>query len=348
MNINVAHQMLKIALSQFSKVKLGAYPTPLHELPHLSHLCGVKIYMKREDLSGPTLTLSGNKTRMLEYRLAKALEQGADIVIGGFDLQSNHARQLAAAARMLGLKVKLVLRKGRWKDISLQGNFLIDVLLGAEVKIVNANPDTHAQLVFDEADRLRKKGHRVYITAYDDEVLSTIAFVECGLELRDQLEQLGVRPQYIYVASEGATQAGLILCAKYLGTNWTVVGINPIDWINARSRIAELANKAAATLGLNVEIEEQEVINLDGYIGRGYGEPTLQAIEAIRLLAKTEGILLDPIYTGKAMAAMLDHIRIGKIKKDETALFIHTGGLPALFCYEEWFKAKTFDCSVLP
>lgn len=324
-------------LSKLPKVTLGSYPTPLQELQRLSERLGVRVFLKREDLSGPTLTTSGNKTRMLQYRLAKAVEQGADIIVSGFDLQSNHARQVTAASRQLGLDVRLILRRGRWKKTEApQGNYLLDLLMGAVVQVVDIAPTAHAQLLYEEAARLRAQGRHPYVTGYDDESLSAVAFVECGIELLGQLEQLKVEANYLYLPSEGATQAGLALAAKCTGSSHRIVGINPIDWIkDAPGRIAGLANDAARILGLEVTMHYSEVANLSEYVGMGYGEPTPEGNAAIRLLAETEGVLLDPVYTGKAMAALLEHISRGSVKDGDVVVFVHTGGTPALFSYGE-------------
>ena len=241
------------------------------------------------------------------------------------------------------MDARLLLRMTRPKEIvAIQGNLLIDLLLGAHLTIVNTPSFVeHAKLIEEEAEHLEAEGRRPYVTGYSDEDLSAIAYVACSLELNEQMANLGIEPDCIYVASEGATQAGLVLFAKYMENPYQVIGINIVDWVDdIPSRISSIANKAANRLQIDFQVEREDIVNYSDYVGDTYGVPTAECISAIRLLAETEGILLDPVYTGKAMAGLIDHIRAGKLGKDQTVIFLHTGGVPALFCNPDAFEFK--------
>jgi len=339
-----AKKELEDRIAKFPRVRLANLPTPLHEAPRLSEaLGGPKIFLKRDDLTG--LAFGGNKTRMFEFDLAEAINQGADTIVAGSVVQSNYLRQLAAACSKLGLKAYFLLSKVRGdEDLEIQGNLLLDLLLGAHVKIVDEDFPAQRRMKMREAlaAELEAKGHKVYIPWYKTKYLNTIAYVNCALELVDQFENLGIEPSYLYLASANVTQAGLIVGFRYLGIDVKVVGFNPEHWIaDARAEVAEYANEAANRLGLDIHISASDVINTNKYIGEAYGVPTKECLDAIKLVARTEGILLDPVYTGKAMAGLIDHIRKGKVKTDATVVFLHTGGNPALFAYNTSFGDLT-------
>ena len=175
----------------------------------------------------------------------------------------------------------------------------------------------------------------------EDTGLDAIAYANCILEIYEQLEGMDLEPDYLYVASADTTQAGLVLGAKYLGLDFPIVGINPLDKIwgeDAPPLIAKIANMAAKILGLDIQVKASEVISYSDYVGRGYGQTTQEGIKAIKLVAEREGIFLDPVYTGKAMSELVDHIRQGRIKAGEVVIFLHTGGSPALFAYSDEFN----------
>jgi len=224
----------------------------------------------------------------------------------------------------------------------MQGNLLIDALAGAEITIVDATPEEQAKLIKEEVQQLQTQGRNPYETGYHDEDLSAVAYVACALELQDQLDRLEIVPEYLYVASEGATQAGLSLYANYTASPCQVIGINIVDWVpDIPERITKIANAASQRLDLDYKLEKHDVVNYeDAYRGPAYGVPTPECLDAIRLVAETEGILLEPVYTGKAMAGLVDHIRTGRIGKDKTVVFLHTGGVPALFCYADAFQLE--------
>jgi L-cysteate sulfo-lyase len=331
---------LRERLGSVERVSLARLPTPLVELPNLSRvLSGPKIFMKRDDLTGG-LTFGGNKTRMLEFRLAPAVRRGADVIVSGFGVQSNHARQIAAAARKLGMDVELILRRTPYEPLQLvQGNLLIDLLLGATVRIVDATTEEQARMIADREAQLRAAGRRPYQTGFHDEDLSAVAYAGCALELHDQFEELGIEPDFLFAPSEGATQAGLHLFHSYVESTCRVVGVNMVDWVpDIRARIASIASAAAVTLGIIAPFEPADITNHEiAYRGSAYGMPTDEGLEAIRLVAETQGILLEPVYTAKAMAGLIDQIRTGVLGAGQTVVFLHTGGIPALFCYADVF-----------
>lgn len=194
---------------------------------------------------------------------------------------------------------------------------------------------------------LRCKGNHPYLARMgnnEDEGLDAIGYVNCVLEMCEQLENMDLKPDYLYVASADTTQAGLVLGVKYLGLDFPIIGINPLDetWgKDVPSTVAKIANMAAEILNLDIKVEASEVISYSDYVGSGYGQVTKEGIKAIKLVAEREGIFLEPVYTGKAMSALIDHIRQDKIAKLEKVIFLHTGGSPALFAYNEEFNVTS-------
>jgi 1-aminocyclopropane-1-carboxylate deaminase/D-cysteine desulfhydrase-like pyridoxal-dependent ACC family enzyme len=335
-SVPIAPALLRARVACVPRVSLAKLPTPLDEAPRFSAaLGGPHILIKREDLTG--LAFGGNKTRMLEFRMANALREGADCIINGAAVQSNDCRQTAAAGAKLGLKVYLVLNERRDRsDAQPQGNFLLDKLLGAEVITIGPDePVSQQQTILDLAERLRSEGHRPYLSLQDLH-LWAVGYVDCFLEIQEQLAVMGVRADYIYLTSSHMSQAGLMLGVRATGAPLRVVGVSPSHHQpDSRARIASLATEAGRFLGLDVSFSTDDVDNTDAYVGVGYGQPTQAGMEAIKLLAQTEAILLDPVYSSKGMSGLIDHIRQGKIGKDETVVFVHTGGNPALFAYNQ-------------
>ena len=333
---------LKALIDRLPRVNLAKLPTPLEEAPRLSEaLAGPRIFLKRDDLTG--LALGGNKTRMFEFTLGEALQKGATTVIAGAGVQSNYCRQLAAACSKLGLGLHLILRRTPGEvDIELQGNLLLDLMFNAEVEIIEADVLEQKRVIDKVAKRLTEEGHHVYMgrkSNLADLDLEAVGYVNCALELCNQLEEQDVEVNRLFVSSSTTTQAGLVVGAKYLNRDFQIAGVSPVDWIeDVPSEIARIANEAAKRLGVNLAVSPSEIINLGEYVGEGYGKLTPEAVEAIKLVARTEGILLDPVYTGKAMAALIDCIHRKTIESDETVLFLHTGGFPALFAYNRDFN----------
>jgi D-cysteine desulfhydrase family pyridoxal phosphate-dependent enzyme len=330
---------LEDLIDRLPRANLANLPTPLEEAPRLSEaLGGPRIFFKRDDLTG--LALGGNKTRMFEFTLGEALQRGATTVVAGAAVQSNYCRQLAAACSKLGLGLHLVLRKTPGEeDPEIQGNLLLDLLFGAKIEIIEADVMEQEKVINRVAGKLTEKGHRVYMgrkSSLADLGLEAVGYVNCALELHHQLRERDLRINGLFTSSSTTTQAGLLLGAKYLNCDFQIVGVSPVDWIeDIPSEIARIANDTATRLGIDLTVSPSEIINLGGYVGEGYGRLTPEALEAIKLVARTEGILLDPVYTGKAVAALIDYIRRKEIGDQETVVFLHTGGFPALFAYNK-------------
>lgn len=334
-------QILKEKVNCFDRVKIANLPTPLMELPNFSDaLYGPRIFMKRDDLTGD-VAFGGNKMRMLEFRLAPAVKRKADTIVYGAAIQSNHARQVAVAARRLGMDVRLILRKTAREvtgKIDIQGNLLIDLLTGAKIKIVEATREEQIDIIHSETEKLKAEGKNPFETGIQDMDLSAIGYVSCSIEIIEQIIRDNIKPTHLYVAAEGPTQAGLVLFSKYTETNYSVIGINMQDWdTDIPSKMSSIANAAATTLGIDCNVYPQDIINYSDYVGPAYAVPTLKCIQAIKLLSETEGILADPVYVGKGLAGLIDHIKSGKLDKKDTVIYIHTGGYPALFAYSEIF-----------
>lgn len=312
-----------------SKVKLGQWPTPLAELPALSEYLGIRLSIKRDDLSG--LALGGNKTRKLETILGAALEQGCDTIITAGAAQSNHCRQTAAAAAMLGLECHLLL--GGDEPKQHQGNLLLDVLFGAQIHWSGENRkgETIPALVA----KLNSQGKKTFVVPYGgSNALGALAYAEAHLELCEQTQQL--YDYAIFASSSGGTQAGLLLGNLIDRRAHNVVGINidkTDDGDQFTASIAKLANEAALLAKLDVEVSDSDVVLNSNFLGDGYGVIGAAEREAISLMASLEGILVDPVYSGRALAGLIGMVRSGEIEQDCSVLFWHTGGAPALFAY---------------
>ncbi len=322
------------ALENIPRVPLVLEPTPLHRLPRLSAEVGLQVWCKRDDLT--RLALGGNKLRKLEFLLREALDQGADTVVTIGAAQSNHARLTAAAAASLGLRTVLVLDGpfiGRG-----QGNLLLDDLLGAEVRLFSWEKRENGVALLERvAEELRAAGRRPYVIPLGgSNALGTLGYALAARELARQAEEKGLSPRAVVCATSSCgTQAGLVLGCALDHLPWEVVGISVGEpAANLARTVARLASEGAELLGA-APIPEDEVTVLDGYAGPGYGRLDSTTTETIRRVASLEGILLDPVYTGKAMAGLLDQARRGRWKKGEAVVFLHTGGIPALFAYWE-------------
>lgn len=324
-------------IARVPRVKIALTPTPLHEAPNLSRaLGGPRIFVKRDDLTG--IGFGGNKLRNLEFRLARTMAENPDTVIVGLDLQSNSARQTVGACNRLGLRTILVLQGER--PSAVQGNLLVDYLLGAEVHFAPTVAAQRAKL--DElAASCRAAGGRPHILNDNPmfDVASALAYIETTLEILGQLGD--VRPSAMYMSSSGKGQAGIVLGQRLTNAGFAMEGITATDEFDVPPRTTAIANDTAALLGLDLRIDPAEIRNDMGFVGPGYGIPTEAAVEAVRLFARTEGIVLDPIYTGKAAAGMIAHIRAGRYRAGDVLVFVHTGGAPAIFTWNDlWTPGK--------
>lgn len=327
---------LRARLERLPRVRLAHLPTPLEPLPRLSAALGdVELWVKRDDATG--LAMGGNKTRQLEFTLGEALAQGADCIVQGAGSQSNHCRQTAAAAARLGLECHLVLRRDAHSQ-DVQGNLLLDRIFGAKIHWSDTalGPDQEAEKEA-LAERLRAEGKRPYVIGGGrGKLLGAAAYVLQLCELTEQCEQAQLQPDALYLCAAGATHAGLILGARALGVSYPVQAFAPIRWqYDVPEALARTANELARALDLDVQVSPGEVRHSEEYVGPEYGVMTREARVAIELVARTEGLLLDPSYTGKAMAGLIDHVRRGTVRPGARVVFIHTGGTPALFAYAQ-------------
>ncbi|EKN71657.1 D-cysteine desulfhydrase [Neobacillus bataviensis LMG 21833] len=313
--------------------------TPIEKLEHLSRaLGGPDIYIKRDDLLG--LTAGGNKTRKLEYLVADALEQGADTLITAGGVQSNHARLTLAAAVKEGLKCQLVLEETETHPYNdkASGNNLLYHLLGVEkVKTLQAGQDlTSAMAELNaELQKVGRKGYMIPVGGSNE--IGSLGYAVCANEITRQAEQENLYFDHIVVPSgSGGTQVGLILGFSGSRHEHNILGINVSRSTELQEElISGLLERVCSYYDVAGKISEN-VIRCNGeYVGQGYAIPTEGMIEAVQLVAQTEGILLDPVYTGKAMAGLIDYVRTGQFKEGEKVLFVHTGGSPALYQYAE-------------
>jgi D-cysteine desulfhydrase family pyridoxal phosphate-dependent enzyme len=330
------------------RVPLATLPTPLAPAPRLRDALGgptrcPTILIKRDDLTG--LALGGNKARKLEFLIADALEHGATAVVTTGAVQSNHARMTAAAACAAGLGCELVLTADG--EPAVQGNLLLDRLFGATIHYVPlpadpklATSDVEEAKVTEVLANLRARGARPYlIPVGGSSAVGVLGYMYGTREIVAQLEAQGERPSRLYFASGSrGTQAGLTLGAKWCRASYAVHGVavsGGEPW--KKERALRIANDAAALAGIETRVTNDDLVTDQGYIGEGYGIATPECVEAIRLVAAQEGILLDPVYTGKAMACLIDHARRGTLDPSSTVVFLHTGGVPALFAHANAF-----------
>ena len=340
---------VRLSIGSQPRFRLAALPTPLQELQNLraelgGHRRCPRIVIKRDDLTG--LAFGGNKARKLEFLVGDALRQGASVLVTTGAAQSNHARMTAAAACAAGIKAALVLTKDA-ECPAVQGNLFLDMLMGTEIHWIGQNPDPRLAIGEEEAAKvakviedLERRGERPYlIPVGGSSPVGALGYVSGTLELVTQLFQNGEAPSCLYYANGSrGTQAGLALGAKMYSAPYRIYGIAVSGGEPEKTqRAMRIANEAARKLDVESRISAQDLINDESYIGPSYGIATPACIEAIRLLARCEGIMLDPVYTGKAMAGMIDHIRRGQVDPKETVVFLHTGGTPALFAHVDDF-----------
>jgi D-cysteine desulfhydrase family pyridoxal phosphate-dependent enzyme len=325
----------ELGLKNIPRIPLAFLPTPIMEASRLAAaIGGPRLWIKRDDLTG--FGLGGNKIRGLEFLLADALVKEADTVVTGAGPQSNYVRATAAAAAHAGLNM-VAIYSGQ-PPSQVQGNYRLTRLLGAEVRFTG-DPDRASVDGAIEATALalRSTGRRPYsIPRGGASVLGTLGYVQAAYELVEQCRAKGILPDAIVLATGScSTQAGLLAGMQLLRLPWRVEGFTVSRSVDeVKARVLTLAQAAIERLGFTQTITPQDVIVHGGFIGPSYGVPTLEGAEAIRLTARCEGIFLDPTYTGKAMAGFLAHCHAGHFTRNETVLFLHTGGEPALFIGE--------------
>ena len=325
----------EIGLQNIPRIPLAFLPTPIMEAPRLTaEIGGPRLFIKRDDLTG--FGFGGNKIRGLEFLLADALARKADTLITGAAPQSNYVRATAATAAHAGLHM-VAIYSGT-PPSQVQGNYRLTLLLGTEIRFTG-NPDRASVdgAIEETARELRSIGRKPYaIPRGGASVLGTLGYVQAVYELAEQCAAMGIVPDAIVLATGSCgTQAGLLAGVHLLRLPWRIEGFTvsrPVD--EAQARVLSLAQEAVERLGFTSTIALHDVIVHGGFIGQGYGVPTSEGAEAIRLAARCEGIFLDPTYTGKAMAGFLAYTRAKHFTREETILFIHTGGEPAIFVGE--------------
>jgi 1-aminocyclopropane-1-carboxylate deaminase len=333
-------------LEDYPRVPLLFGPSPLQRLDRLSrHLGGrVEIWAKREDCNSG-LAFGGNKVRKLEYLAADALAQGCDTLVSIGGIQSNHTRQVAAVAAHLGLSALLVQEQWvDWEDSVYDkvGNILLSRILGAEVRMVDAGFDIGFRPSWEKAiESVKARGGKPYPipAGASDHPLGGHGFARWAMEVREQEQELRLFFDTVVVCSvTGSTQAGMIAGFALQDLRRQVLGIDASARVEqTRDQVARIARRTAAALDLGREIEDTEIVLLDEWHGGRYGVPDQKTIDAIRLAARLEGMITDPVYEGKSMAALIDLVESGRLPQGSRVLYAHLGGQPALNAYSGAF-----------
>jgi len=326
-------------LEKFERIKLGHFPTPIEHLKNITkYLGGPNIFIKRDDCTG--LATGGNKTRKLEFLIPDAIKNKAELVVTVGAVQSNHARQTAAACTLMGLKCLIILEQ-RVKDppeaYMNSGNIFLDKLFGADIKICPKN-ENFLEYYEKVIEDLKSKGTNVYfIPGGGSNSIGALGYVVCLNEIIKENNKYNFS-QIVHATGSAGTQAGLLAGRKYFNCGIPVIGICiRYDKVTQENRVYTEAKKTCEKLQCSI-LDKSEVIVYDEYIGPGYGEPSDSMIEATKLLAKKEAILLDPVYSGKGFAGLIGLIKNKKFTKNDNVLFIHTGGAVSLFAYEWAFN----------
>lgn len=325
--------------TQLARVSLANLPTPLEHLPRLSKLLGVELWIKRDDLTG--LATGGNKTRKLEFLIADALEQQVDCVITAGGPQSNHCRQTAAAAAKFGLECHLVLGGETQPPL---GNLLLDQILGAQIHWVAKTERNNKMQQL--AQQLQGEDRRPYVIPIGgSNAIGAVGYVQAFVELQHQLNAASIALDHIYFpTSSGGTQAGLVLGAKAAGFAGSLTAVSIDVEPNDQAfldEVSDVANQAAAMLGLSHRVAPADLQMDFDHLGGGYGVVGQLERKAIRLMAETEGVLLGPVYSGRGFGALVDRIRSGQIAAGERVLYWHTGDESALHAYSAEVLAES-------
>jgi L-cysteate sulfo-lyase len=337
---------MKNKIHKFPKQDLIHLPTPFLKLDNLTkELGGPSIYIKRDDMTG--LAFGGNKSRKLEFIMQDVLDKKADVIITWAGLQSNWCLQTAAAARKFGITPILILFNVYDLPAEYDGNLLLDFILSADIKIreVGKGSVLHLQEVDEILEEtvieVKEWGHTPYIAPIGGSAaggsmgdpLGAISYVNAYAELMEQAEKAGVDVNYVIHASgSGGTQAGLTVGAKALSDGTEVLGVSVSEPKSMYTDyVLDIATDTVSALDLGVTVKKNDIVVFDEYLGEGYGEVNREVAEAIRLMSMKEGIFLDPVYTGKAMVALMDLVKKGYFQKENNVVFFHTGGTAALF-----------------
>jgi len=328
--------------SSLPRARLASLPTPLQFLPNLTkRLGGPRIWVKRDDLTG--LAFGGNKARKLEYLMGDAIEKKADYIVTGAGFHSNWCTQAAAAAAKLGLKIRLI-KSGPsegYDGETWDGNHLLHRLMGAEIQVVK--PEGFMAAMEASMSELKEKGHNPYYMPVGGSIaLGAAGYINAMLELTYQQADQGVQFDYlVHATGSGGTQAGLVTGAKAFNAGMKVVGA-AVGWTEKEdqaNKVKSIMVDAKKQFELDFNLSDGDVVVYNEYVGGGYGFMSEQKLEAVKVLAETEGIMIDPVYTATAMACLLDLVRRKKFTKKHNVVFLHTGGAVALFPYREPLKA---------
>lgn len=342
----VSTSEVKKKIANFPRKSLIFLPTPLYKLENLTQaLSGPQIYIKRDDLTG--LAFGGNKSRKLEFIIQDVLNKKADVIITWASLQSNWCLQTATAARKFGIKPILLLFKTYDLPEECDGNLLLDFIVEADIRIKEAakgkvvSAEAVEEIIEEVENEVKEWGYTPYVAPIGgsmpggsmDKPLGAISYVNAFVEAMDQAKEQSIEFTHIlHATGSGGTQAGLAVGAKALSEKIKVLGISVSDEKESFGKeVLTISQETVKALGLDLKIKKEDVIVLDEYIKEGYGVVNKEVAEAIRLVSIKEGIFLDPVYTGKAMAALIDLVKKGYFKKSDNVLFFHTGGTPALF-----------------
>ncbi len=330
-------------INKIPRISLAQLPTVLEFAPNISKELGINLYIKRDDCTA--LAFGGNKTRHLEFIMAKTLSGDYDCILTGAASQSNFCRQAVAAANKLNLDSYLVLMHGV-KGKLMQGNFLLYNILGANVDVVEGeNLEDIPKHLDKKYEELMKEGRKPLLIyggfGKEDTTLAGISYANAMAEIDKQMKNQNFVADHLFVTAANMTQAGCELGARVLNWSTRIQGISPVYWdMNIKEDIARICNQGAKMLGLNLEFNSNMINHDNNYVGEKYGVPTKDGIAAMNLLAKKEGLFLDPVYTSKGFAALIDYVKKGIIKKGENVVFIFTGGSPAVFAYNEELSKK--------
>lgn len=322
------------------KLSLANFPTKIEKLEKISNESGVNIYIKRDDQTGSEI--SGNKIRKLEYSIYEALENGCDILITCGGIQSNHARATAAAGIKLGMRAILVLRSDETPE--MEGNYFLDKVIGADVRIISSDDYRERRMEIMQKIKAESdaEGHKAYIIPEGaSNGIGSLGYYSAMKEIKEQEKELGIKFDRIVAAvGSGGTYAGLCMGnAEFFNGEKKITGFNVCDDAEFfKKRSEEIIEEAQKYLDKSIIIKAEEMDIIDGYVGIGYAQSRDEELEFIQKTAKKEGVIFDPVYTGKAMYGMMNEIEKGTFKKGENVLFIHTGGLFGIFSKRNQFK----------
>ena len=331
-------------LARFPRLRLAHLPTPLEPMPRLSKELGAEIWIKRDDCTG--VSTGGNKTRKLEFLMAEAEAEGADMVMTQGATQSNHARQTAAFAAKLGMGCHILLEDRTGYDdanYNGNGNVLIDHLHGATTETFPGGHDMPGEME-RAAEARRAEGRKVYtIPGGGSNPTGALGYANCALELVNQANEAGLRiDRLVHATGSSGTQAGLVAGLRAINAGIPLLGIGtraPRE--RQEQMVYDLAVRTAEKIGAPGAVRREDVVANTDYVGKGYGLPTEAGLDAIRMFAELEGILLDPVYSGKGAAGLIDLVRKGELGADgERIVFLHTGGSVGLFGYD-WAFDRT-------